>query len=154
MSLIVCTFTALLYFTGPVVASSCLADNNNPCVAENHDILEDHTRSACYNDSGSDYKDDSLLEAGWYRPESTGGTDMPTTAPGPLKCRARNPIWLNGQSVSLRLTFLKIILNTHYNQSMFSDYNWSCLYSEIGICLIHLYTINPPNCDKNKNKYL
>ena len=94
--LVVCIFTALLWSCGATL--SCLTDRNDPCLAENYEILEDPTRSAGYFDPESQLKNDYNLIDGWYRHKSPAGTDMPTKAPGPLKCQAIYPMWLNGKS--------------------------------------------------------
>ncbi|VDI79905.1 Hypothetical predicted protein [Mytilus galloprovincialis] len=39
---------------------------------------------------------DEYLDAGWYRPFSANGDEMPTSPPGQMHCGTINPIWLNG----------------------------------------------------------
>ena len=76
-----------------------IVSQTDPCNSNNHKRLEEAKRSAGYslNLTNSEIAiSDDRLDPGWYRVISDAGTEMPTEAPGPFRCKTWHPIWLNG----------------------------------------------------------
>lgn len=67
----------------------------DPCLEMNYKELDEYRRSVNYTENA--YICDSTLEAGWYRPTSLAGDQMPTECPiNGMTCGTSFPIWLNG----------------------------------------------------------